>query len=130
MSQNQDVLILRRAIKILSKPGAWTKGALARSKSDVDRQSAERFRVSVTNRNAVCFCAVGAINRASYELGYETSKDYDAFNGAFNFPTVRKVNQNIFPRRLQSLNDARNTSLSKIISILEDTIKKIEAGSL
>ena len=54
-----DVLV--RARQIISRPEAWTQGALARDK--------DSKKVRVSSDLAVCFCGYGANERAALELG-------------------------------------------------------------
>ena len=51
--------ILNRAADIVSQPGAWTQGRTARDKDGA--------AVASHTPEAVCFCAIGAINRAAFE---------------------------------------------------------------
>jgi hypothetical protein len=53
--QRQVIATLRRARKLISKPERWTKGCSARG---IDGT----FRFA-SDKDAVCFCAIGAIDR-------------------------------------------------------------------
>lgn len=61
--------VLRAALAILSKKGAWTQGTWARGKSGQ--------KVDIWSRSAVCFCAGGALRRAASAAGvhYLTARD-------------------------------------------------------
>lgn len=60
-----DLAILEEAREILSKDGAWTQCSNARD--------AENHSISFADDGAVCFCAVGSINRAVKNLYPEIS---------------------------------------------------------
>jgi hypothetical protein len=52
--------VLKKARDILEPEGAWTKGEYARG--------VNHERVSIKNKDAVCFCASGAIYRATIAI--------------------------------------------------------------
>jgi hypothetical protein len=58
-TQGLEMMVLEVAAQLVEK--GWTKGALARD--------AEGYAVSLESDDAVCFCAIGAINRAVWWLG-------------------------------------------------------------
>ena len=56
MNDNQKAAdLLAAAADLIAKPGAWTQGALART--------AKGNRCAPTSRRAVCWCALGALDR-------------------------------------------------------------------
>jgi len=57
------VAIIQLAKQILSKDGAWTKGALAKK--------ADNMPTTVGGKVAVSFCSIGALQRAKFELAKE-----------------------------------------------------------
>lgn len=57
--------VLKRALKILSNRGSWTKEVGARNKANES--------VSSYDPNACKFCAIGAVYRAAHELGVNSA---------------------------------------------------------
>ena len=60
MAKSLQHQVILRALEIISDEGKWTEGALAR---DHHRRSCQ-----ATAPEAVRFCAIGALERAAYEL--------------------------------------------------------------
>lgn len=60
MSNLGAIAILREARKLLSEPGSWIQYEDARDASGTP--------VPARNEDAKCFCLVGALERASYDL--------------------------------------------------------------
>jgi hypothetical protein len=59
---HRPVDVLKQAKKIISDPAHWTQRSFARNKDG---------KVAVVaSSDAISFCALGAMRRASYELGY------------------------------------------------------------
>jgi hypothetical protein len=54
--------VLEGALEILRDPKRWTKGTLARDSSGKP--------TDISGNYAVCFCASGAIIKASFNIGY------------------------------------------------------------
>lgn len=61
--------ILLAAADLLSKPGGWTQGALARNRKGE--------WVSESQKSAVCFCAMGALWRAARDEVGPTFSHFD-----------------------------------------------------
>jgi hypothetical protein len=58
--------VLVAAKNLLSDPSNWTKGAMARTISDVD--------VNFYAKNASCWCALGAVNKILFDANEEKNK--------------------------------------------------------
>ena len=61
-------LVLDEAVRILKPRGAWTKGGLA---YDEDHRP-----VITSSPNATCWCALGALDRAQYNLMPKFGQEY------------------------------------------------------
>lgn len=68
MNKPSDNLIA--ALNIIDTPGCWTKGAFARSASGVP--------VPIGNKNATCFCSLGAVKKVTGSVSSEfwQAKEY------------------------------------------------------
>ena len=60
MSQNLDAIVLRKACSLLGSELRWTSGAWARDARD--------SRCSPLSRDAVRWCAVGALQKCAHDL--------------------------------------------------------------
>lgn len=58
----KDIELLKKAREIISKPENWTKNSFAKD--------AYGCSTMITNKEAVCFCSIGAVRRALDVLDY------------------------------------------------------------
>jgi hypothetical protein len=70
MSDPAPAAILRLARKLIEKPRAWTKGAPAKDKRG-------EF-VSPMDKRAVCWCALGAVERIARAIGSKSDVENSA----------------------------------------------------
>ena len=115
------VEVLERAIILLSKEDAWTKGTMAKNPIG--------HNVQPYDQSASCFCTLGALERAARgiiqpeDIGAFYAKE-DAMNAevaAANF-----VSDVLFGRRgvysIPGFNDAWDTTHEEVISVLHQAL--------
>jgi hypothetical protein len=106
--------VLKKATALLSDPKKWTKGTEARSEKG--------NAVKPTSRNAVCFCAVGALERAA---GGKTEV-YDAAVTALN-PELPFYNGFLASKKsIEVVNDQEPRGRLKVLKIFKNTIARLE----
>lgn len=98
-----DKKTLIKARKLIDTPEKWTQGALARKKaghvSDID------------GKGAVCFCALGAIIKASGAL------DTDAYN----------IFRRVIDGSISTFNDDPPRTHAEVLAAFDAAISKAEA---
>lgn len=102
----KPVTVLRRALKYIRK--GWTRGAFARDR--------EGNVCDETSRRAVCWCAVGAIQRASPNDWYLARDTVALVEG------VLKGSQ-----ALSNYNDAPRRTKAQVIAAFEKAIERVKA---
>src|SRR5690242_5528467 len=103
--------ILTRAANILAK--GWTQGYYAKSESG--------HCIESNDSRAVRFCAVGALQRASLELGVGQDAVDDIAKELRNFG---RVNNGV--GGLVSWNDAKGRKKSEVIRLFRDAARVID----
>ena len=96
--------VLKKARDLISTPDKWTKGAVAR-----DRHG---FAVEPYAQMAVCWCSVGALERA---VGANLNVYYAAF------AVLRKQHD----ESVVSFNDDPNTTHQDVLDLFDRTIKSL-----
>jgi hypothetical protein len=104
--------ILRYARALLAKPGGWTKVFYARTSRSVGTDA--------NADNACKFCAIGAIMRASHDLGDPLIPRIDAGNA---LRWALPVGQGVI-----SFNDAQ-TTVKPVLALYDRAIAKLEANN-
>ena len=97
---------LRAARALLTPPGAWTRGALARDR--------EGNRVECDSVRAVCWCAGGAISRATDRRDNET--EWRLLTKVVGFP-------------VSFWNDAPGRTQADVLAALDAAIELAKAES-
>jgi hypothetical protein len=103
--------ILKAARELLAKPGAWTKGALARTESGAE--------CAYFSADAACFCATGALNRAE-DSGFIITDEWLAAEAA-----LREACGGITP---PDFNDAQE-SVEPVLAAFDRAIAKLESST-
>lgn len=128
------ITILEKAADMLSKEGVWTKGVYARNTIGSE--------VSQLSKDAVCFCAVGALHKATEELKAERmilkSSAYLQLIGAVGRAAMLKAEEepskyengfSVFPysyeAALVSFND-KQASVEPVLDVLQMAIKELK----
>ena len=124
MSEATKVGILRRAREIISEPARWTQGWFGKSAAGLDVSS-------ITFKDAVSFCALGACRRAYLDI----EGDYAGL--AQNFDDVRAYAgacdalRNCLPGDREFIaryNDDPKTTHADIVGLFDCAIGKQEAA--
>jgi hypothetical protein len=105
--------VLREALNTLEDPKCWTKGENARDARGND--------LPVLDRGAVCFCALGAIDRAVQTNCFEL--------GIYHL-AVEFLNSAIFEKKFADIpawNDAPERTHAEVIAAFEKAIELAEA---
>jgi hypothetical protein len=107
MTREQRAVIatLRRARKLISQPERWTRAHFARD--------ARGRGLTPNNADAVCFCAVGAIQRASGSLAYDT-------------PEIRALGYRL-GSAIPHWNDHPRRTHAQVLARFDRTIARLEA---
>jgi hypothetical protein len=113
MTREQRAVIatLKRARKLISKPERWTKGASCR-----DGHGIMIYRVD--SSDAVSFCAVGAIGRASIE-----TRTSDGDIGHLALKALRGRLD-----RISAWNDRTTTTHEMVLARFDRTIARLEGA--
>ena len=85
----KDILI--KAKELISQPGAWTQGEIARDASG--------NLTEVLGEDATCFCTLGAIYKAAHDLDAPNDEDLKAINHmrkVLDYPLIATWNDNIY----------------------------------
>ena len=113
MSYTESAIkILERATEILEPRGAWTQGSFALSR--------EKTSVPSDSPRAVCFCALGAIQRARFDLGFHA--DYAAEVTYDTNPAIEALCQVIDDRDIDEWNDISSRRKGEVIAKMHEAI--------
>lgn len=103
-----DIAAALRAVKkLVERPEAWTKGAIARD--------AEGVEVNETDRSAVCWCLFGAIGRVAWREEEEVSRYL-----------CRAGSSGPGPGEITLWNDAPERTHADVLALLDRAIKEVE----
>lgn len=121
MTKKDQKRILKRAIEIISRPGVWSRGAISKNR--------ENFEVLVTSKSACRFCAVGAVARAQFELGFPLERDVYGVQNVYEITPVKllnKVTKDKYPHygTIYSLND--RSGLDLVIVVMISAIQELD----
>ncbi len=108
MSTVKAVLV---SAKELIKKG-WTQGSGARD--------AQMHPCNDTHENAVCYCALGALNRAEHEAGKATFNRYEIAYGLLNNEVRKRTKQG----SILAYNDASERTVEDVLSLFDAAIMK------
>jgi hypothetical protein len=102
--------VLLNAAKLLEEKG-WTQRTYARDKHG--------FSTVSTDDDAVCFCAIGAINRAGFEL-----KDYEE---TLRLEAVAVLSESLgeFDNSISQWNDYHRRTKEEVISKLKEVAESV-----
>lgn len=102
---------LNRAKQLISNPEDWTKSVFARNKVGK--------AVATWSTDAVCFCALGSIQKAYYEMGFTIVR----LNESGASLWLNKTCSNEYGRATQDYNDDTGTTHKDIMNLFDKTIK-------
>lgn len=103
-------ITLKAARELLSKPGAWTQGVMAR---DASRQRG----VAPLDSAAACWCLEGAVGKASFDTRFEP--------GRTATPTqVLKVIETELGQKASRWNDDPARTQEEVLALLDRLIAK------
>lgn len=114
--------VLSKAADLIEPEGAWTQGAQARNKRGQ--------RVADSAKNAVCFCASGAIWRAARKAGVAglSSSGGSIINDA-HVALSTVINGRSLSARIPDWNDAPERTQAEVVAALRQAAAKArEAG--
>ena len=107
--------VLRKAREIITPEDRWTKGVLAR-----DSQGRS---VSADSKDAVCFCAMGAIDKAAFQQ-YRTSAHLSFMEvGDTASDAISVLGEEVGTRTVNVWNDDPNTTHEDVLEMFDRTIK-------
>ena len=103
--------ILKKAKELIADPKHWTKGVLCRD---------ENFAPASVS-DGVCFCTLGAVERALYDLGY---KDYS--DRLRPFVNVSGHLDKFIDSNIPAWNDNIHRSHGEVLALFDCAIKDAE----
>lgn len=103
--------ILQSARELIADPAHWTQSAFARDVNGNDCVS--------NDPEAVCFCALGALNKAA---NYYDSKK----NATLYFKAKAALRDMIYPHNISMFNDRFDRTHAEILRLFDDAIAKAE----
>lgn len=111
MQHAETVSKLKSARDLISQKGAWIQGTFARDKNGFDCEGIDP--------TAVCFCAMGAIDRAVGET-----------NSFFNFawPLYRALDNAGFHNGISEWNDAPERTQEEVVALFDKAIEIAETA--
>ena len=108
--KNSASAVLKTALNLIASPENWTKGAGARNAHGVP--------VSVDDSQAVCFCSMGAMDRAIEIL----DMDYSVGIYDYLYKNIPTNHTNL----ITSYNDAESTTHDDVVNFFKIAIQKAE----
>lgn len=109
LNKPRTLKILKDARKLISTPDKWTRGTYARDDGNA--------KVDVHSPQAVRFCAVGALRRASFNL--HDFGDHSRAKDILTNITVKRAKTGIV-----GYNDS--SSYAEVLSLFDDAIAQTE----
>ncbi|QNK01714.1 DUF6197 family protein [Dyella telluris] len=121
--KNAKLQALVGAFLILKNPARWIKGSYA-----TDKKGNGRTGVHSEALNAKCFCTVGALRRADFELYGDNA---DSSNGAESIldKAVAKFTKG-GQDEVINFNDAEGTKHKDVLTLLGDVIRRESRGRI
>lgn len=101
--------VLKKARELISDEKAWTKGWFAKDERGRD--------VYADDPGAVCFCAMGAIDRAAEECG-----------GVDDVPALNMLVRALGGTAIDLFNDAPERTHAEVLAAFDKAIASSEAG--
>lgn len=101
--------ILRRAREIIADPARWTKGLLARDRTN--------HEVDLDHPSACKFCILGAVARAKIDLGYLGNNQVDPIRILWEVCSEVQVTGSV-----HVFNDAPETKHEDVLRLLDAAI--------
>lgn len=114
MSKTLNALKVSRSL--IARPASWTKGEAARD--------AENGHVSVLSVDAVCFCALGALDLACKKTGAEYAEVLPVLAAALSQDRCDQLFTNAC--RIINFNDDDSTTHEKVLMIFDRAIASLE----
>ena len=106
--------ILKRAAEIITPPGSWGQGQTA-----VDKDGRQ---VPSSSTAAVCFCALGAINRATREL----QQPEHVSQRAYQLTNLELVDVAPSAINLPAWNDAPGRTQQEVVDLLHKAASRCQ----